>query len=125
MKEAVELRLAGNPSASIAKLNRALFLDSNLPELFRERAEAYFMLHDFSNAIINLNRVLLLTDVDRAEITTKIGSFHFHHALKLLAEKKHVEALEKISLAEDKGFKDKKIMEKKQVDYLDNVFKCG
>ena len=77
------------------------------------------MLQDFSNAILNMGRVLLLSDVDQDQITAKIGLFHFHHALKLLEDKKHVEALDKLGLAESRGFKDKRILERK---YVDNCF---
>ena len=97
----------------MARINRAIFLQSNNPDLFRERAEAFFLLQDYHNAIINLERVLVLTDTDKEDITGRIGCFHFHYALKLLQDKKHEEALEMMRLAEAKGFDSDRIVGKK------------
>ncbi len=111
MEEAQALRRQGNPRDSLAKLNRALFLDSRNPDLFRERSEAYCMLQDFSNAVINLERVMELSNKGQEDVLmAKIGSFHCYHALQLLEEKKYVEALEMVSLAEDKGFESPQIV---------------
>ena len=79
---------------AVAKLNRAIALQPDNPELFKQRAEAHFELCNYHAAILNFNKVIALKETEREAIHERLALVHYQYGVSLAASKNHSDAIE-------------------------------
>ena len=95
------LHQGGDPKQAVAKLTRAIVLDSRNAELFKQRAEAFVSLGDYHMAIVNFRKVLSLSPSEEEEITGRLATVYHLHGEALVEQQQHDQALEMFRMASD------------------------
>lgn len=98
LQEVAEL-LKNNPRGAVIKLTRAIALQPNNAELFRQRAEAYEALSDYYPAILNFRKALFLRPENKDTLTFKLAQVCCAYGEHLCEEKQHLQALEMFKMA--------------------------
>ncbi|KAK3088668.1 hypothetical protein FSP39_022127 [Pinctada imbricata] len=97
MDKAMEFKAKGDLEKAISKVNKALALRTD-PIYFRERAEIFIEMCDFSSAILNYKKACLL-EPENAEYYNRLGFLYFFHGQTLFDQRLYPEALESFTRA--------------------------
>jgi len=89
--------------SALIEFNKVIFYDKNLPEVYAEKAEIYIKLCDFSSAIQNFKKALMLRHEDGWQF--KMNQLYFMKGLTLIEEGYCNDALNLISTIDSEDVK--------------------